>query len=104
MELENATLSEVNPVTKEHAWYAVTGKWILTKKLRIPNIQFTDHMKLNKKKGQSVDASVLLRRNNIREVIWRKSMKQRLMERPSRDSPTCGSIPYTVTNPRHYCG
>jgi hypothetical protein len=26
------------------------------------NIQFTDHMKLKKKKDQSVDASVLLRR------------------------------------------
>ena len=33
-------------------------KWILAKKFRIPNIQFTDHMKL-KKEDQSVDASVL---------------------------------------------
>jgi hypothetical protein len=24
-------------------------------------------------------------------------------ERPSRDFPTWGSIPYTVTKPRHYC-
>ncbi|KRY62277.1 hypothetical protein T4D_6339, partial [Trichinella pseudospiralis] len=27
-----------------------------------------------------------------------------LKERPSRDCPTWGFIPYTVTKPRHYCG
>jgi hypothetical protein len=31
-------------------------------KLRIPKIQFTDHMKVKKKEDQSGDASVLLRR------------------------------------------
>jgi hypothetical protein len=31
-------------------------------------------------------------------------MEQRLKERPFRDCPTCGSIPYTITKPRHYCG
>jgi len=31
---------------------------------RIPEIQFTNHMKLKKKEDQSVDASVLLRRGN----------------------------------------
>jgi hypothetical protein len=36
-------------------------------------IQFTDHMKLNKKEEQSVGASVLLRRRtkNSQEQIWR---------------------------------
>jgi hypothetical protein len=29
---------------------------------------------------------------------------QRLKERPSRDCPTWGFIPYTVTKLRHYCG
>ena len=38
--------------------------WILSQKLRIPKIQFIDHMKLKKKEDQSVDASVLLRRGN----------------------------------------
>ena len=38
-----------NPVTKEHTWYGLTDKWILGKKLRIPTIQHTDHMKLKKK-------------------------------------------------------
>ena len=37
---------------------------ILTQKLRIPKIQFIDHMKLKKKEDQSVDASFLLRREN----------------------------------------
>jgi hypothetical protein len=31
-------------------------------KLRIPKLQFTDHMKLKKKEDQSVTVSVLLRR------------------------------------------
>jgi hypothetical protein len=42
------------PDPKGHTWYALTGKWILAKKLHIPTIQLTDHMKLNKKEGQSV--------------------------------------------------
>jgi hypothetical protein len=50
--------------TKEHAWYVLTDKWILAQKFGIPKIQFTDHMKLKKKKDQNVDASVLLRRMN----------------------------------------
>jgi hypothetical protein len=58
MELENI-LSEVR-VTKEHTWYVLTDKWILGKKLRKPMIQLTDHMKVKKKEGPSVDASVLL--------------------------------------------
>jgi len=53
-----------NPVTKEHAWHALTDKWILAQKFRIPKIQFTEHMKLKKKEDQSVDASDLLRMGN----------------------------------------
>ena len=64
MELENIILSEVTQNTKAHTWYALTDKWILAQKLRIPKIQFTDHMKLKKKEDQSVDASVFLRRGN----------------------------------------
>jgi hypothetical protein len=36
----------------------------ISPKLRIPKIQFTDHMKPKKKEDQSVDASVLLRRGD----------------------------------------
>jgi hypothetical protein len=32
--------------------------------LEIPKIQFTDHMKLNKKEDQSMETLVLLRRGN----------------------------------------
>jgi len=37
---------------------------MLGKKLEIPMIQFTDHMKLKKKEDQNVNAPVLLRRGN----------------------------------------
>ena len=50
-----------NPIAKEHTWYALTYKWILAQNLQITRIQFTDHMKFNKKENQSVGASVLLR-------------------------------------------
>jgi hypothetical protein len=62
LELENIILSEVK---KEVTDYVLTDKWTLAQMFRIPNIQFTGHMKLKKKEGQNVDASVLLRRRCI---------------------------------------
>jgi hypothetical protein len=53
-----------NPVSKEHTWYALSDKWILTQKLRTPKNTIHRHMKLKKKEDQIVDASVLLRRGN----------------------------------------
>jgi hypothetical protein len=53
-----------NLITKELTWYAVTDKWILAQKHRIPKIQLEKHMKLKKKEDQSVDTSVLLRMEN----------------------------------------
>jgi hypothetical protein len=47
---------------KGHAWHAFTNKWILAQKIRIPKVQFTDHMKLKKKEYQNVGALVLLRK------------------------------------------
>jgi hypothetical protein len=38
------------------------------------------------------------------QQTWRQSMEQRLKERPSRDCPTWGSIPYIVAKRRYYCG
>jgi hypothetical protein len=38
-----------------------------------------------------------------RKELHRQSSEQRLKEWPSRDCPTCGSIPHITTNPRHYC-
>jgi hypothetical protein len=53
-----------NPITKEHTLYALTDKWILVQKLRIPKIQFAKHMKLKKKEDQSMDTLILLRKGN----------------------------------------
>ena len=50
-----------NPITKELTWYALTDKWILAQKLRIPKIQFAKHRKLKKKEDQIVNTSFLLR-------------------------------------------
>jgi hypothetical protein len=52
MELENIILSEVTQSQK--STHALTDKWILAL-IRIPKIQFTDHMKLKKKQDQIVD-------------------------------------------------
>jgi hypothetical protein len=43
---------------------ALTDKWLLTQKLRLPKIQFAKHMKLKKNEDQSVDTSFLLRIGN----------------------------------------
>jgi hypothetical protein len=100
-----------NPITKEHTWYALTDKWILATKLRISKIQFTNHRKLKKKEDQRRKTKVWILRSFLEggtkypcEEIQRQSVDQRLKERPFRDCPTLGSIPYTVAKPRHYCG
>jgi hypothetical protein len=58
-----------------------------------------------KKEDKSVDASVLLKRENkiLMEGNMETSVKQRLKERTSRDCATWGSIPNTDTKPIHYC-
>ena len=52
-----------------------------------------------------MDTSVFLRRGDKIPMggTQRQSVEQWLKERPSRDCPTWGSIPYTVTKSRHYC-
>jgi hypothetical protein len=47
-------------------WLVLFFLWscLLAQKLRIPKIQFTDHMKLKKKEDQSMGALVLLRKRN----------------------------------------
>lgn len=60
MELENIILSEVTQSQKNtHNMHSV-----ISRKLRIPQKKFTDHMKLKDKKDQKVDASDILRREN----------------------------------------
>ena len=55
-------LEQGNPITKEHAWYALTDEWMLAPKVRINKIQLTDHRKLKELKweDQSVGALVFL--------------------------------------------
>jgi hypothetical protein len=62
-------------------------------------------MKLKKKEDQSVDTSFLLRMGNkiLMERVTETKFGAKMEERPSRDCPTWGSIPYTTTKPRHYC-
>jgi hypothetical protein len=52
------------PITKEQTWYALSDKWILTQKLRVPKIQFAKHKKLKKKEDQNMDTSFLFRMGN----------------------------------------
>jgi hypothetical protein len=51
MHLEDIILSEVTQSQKNtHGMHS--GKWIVARKLRLPKIQFTKHMKLKKKEEQ----------------------------------------------------
>ena len=88
------------PITKEHTWCALTEKWILAQKLRIPKIQFTEHMKLKKKEDQSVGASVLLRKGS--KILVGANMETKCEAETEgkvipRHCPTWGFISDTVT-------
>jgi hypothetical protein len=100
MKLENIILSEVTQSQKKtHGIYS-----LISSKLRTTKIQFTDHMKLKKEEQSAVFQSILEKGTKYsQEKIWKQSVEQRLMERPSRDCPTWGSILYTVTKHRYYC-
>jgi hypothetical protein len=43
-----------NLITKELTWYALTAKWIVAQKFKIPKAQFAKHMKLKNNEDQSV--------------------------------------------------
>ena len=90
-----------NPITKEHTWYALNDKCILAQKVKIPIIQFTDHMTLKKKEDQSVIHWSFLEGGTKYPwvEIQRQIVEQRLKERPFRDCPNWRSIPYTVSKP-----
>jgi hypothetical protein len=76
-----------NPITKEHTWYALTGKWILAQKLIISKIQFAKHMKLKKKEDQSLDTAFLLRMGKkipmegVTEIKFGAEMKGKTIQR-----------------------
>ena len=56
-----------NPITKEHTWYAHTNKWMLAQKLKINNLQFTEHRKIKKKENLREAALVPLRKGTKSE-------------------------------------
>ena len=74
-------------------------------KLGIPKIQFTNHMKLKKKKDRSVDTWFFLKRGNKIPIEGDTETKcgAETEGSPSSDCPTWGPIPYTVTKTKHYC-
>jgi hypothetical protein len=51
----------------------------ISKKLRTPKIQFTEHMKLKRKEDQSVDASVLLRSGD--KILTGRNMETKVWSR-----------------------
>ena len=63
-------------------------------------------MKLKKKEDQSMNASVLLKRGN--NILMGGNMETKCGAetevRAIQKLPHWGSIPYTITKPRHYCG
>jgi hypothetical protein len=67
--------------------------------------QFAKHVKLQKKKDQSVDILFLLQKGNkipmerVTETKFRVKMEGMTIQRLA----TQVSIPYTTTKPRHYC-
>jgi hypothetical protein len=63
-ELENIILSEVTQ-SQKNTWCALTNKCILAKKLRIPKMQFTDHMKLKKREDQFINRMTYALRSRI---------------------------------------
>ena len=78
----------------------------ISPKLKIPKMQLTDHMKLKKKENQSLDALVLLRREN--KILIGRNMKTKCGAetegKPIQRLPHLRIQPYTVTKHRHYCG
>jgi hypothetical protein len=106
MKLENIILSGVTQSEKNtHGIHSLISG-ILAQNLWIPKMQFTDCTKFKKKEDQR-RPSVLLRRGNkifkggnkYWDKVWSRDWRK-----GHRDCPTWGSIPYTDTKPRHYCG
>ena len=95
-----------NPITKEVIRYALTGKWILAQKARIPKIQFAKHMELKKKEDQRVDTSFLLKIGNkipmegVTDTKFEAKTKGWTIQRLPH---LWVHIPYSGTKRSHYC-
>ena len=88
-----------NPITKEHILYALTDKWILSQKLGIPKMQFTKHMKLTKKKDQSLDTSIFLEGGTkypwteYRDKVWSRAWRNGYPETSPPGDPSHKQLP-----------
>ena len=78
----------------------------INQKLGISKIQFTDHIKLQKKEDQSMNTSVLLRRGNkipmegVTEAKYRSETKGMT----SQETAPPGDPSHIVTKLRYSCG
>jgi hypothetical protein len=63
--LENIILSEVTQ-SQKNTWYVLTCKLILSKKLIIPTIKLTDHVKLKKKEDKELGQGLEKMKGNAR--------------------------------------
>jgi hypothetical protein len=79
-----------NLTTKEHTLHALSDKWILAQKIRIPKKQFAKHLKLRNMEDQSVDTLFLLKIGNKIHMGGHTETKfgAEQKEGPSRDFPT----------------
>jgi hypothetical protein len=71
----------------------------MVSKLRIPKIQFANHMKLKKKEDQSVDILILFRRENKISMEGVTETKFRA----ESEGMTIQKLPHLGIKPRHYC-
>ena len=93
-----------NPIKKEHTWYGLTDKWVLSQKLGIPKIQFTQTTWNSRRKTKVWILQAFLEGGTKYPWEELQSVEEKLKERLPRDCSTWGSIPYTTIKPRHYCG
>jgi hypothetical protein len=100
MHLEDIMLSEVAQLQKKSL-----DKQILAQKLRISKIQFQNTLNSRRRKTKVWISHSFLEWGT--KSPWKElqiqSSQLRWKERPSRDCPTQGSLPYTTRKPRHYC-
>ena len=85
------------PVTKEHTRYAVT-------EYARYNLQTIWSSRSWKTKVWMLQSFLEGVTKYSWEIIQRQSVEKKLKEKSSRDFPHWGSIPYTITKPRHCCG
>ena len=100
MNLGNILSEVIQPQKNTHGLHSLISGYF-PKISEYPKYNSQTAWNLRRKTNVWMFQSFLQRgRKYSQKQIWRQSVK----ERPSRDCPTRGSIPYTVNQPRQYCG